>query len=115
MRFPDLQAEQPQTTKSFGVKLGFPLGAGRVGLQGAKAELLREGIIFLIHLFVRAILLMKKLKIEETKATQYSTFETDIIKVGLVFSISNFFITKIALANIWMSFSCSNLALVEKN
>jgi hypothetical protein len=34
-----------------------------------KAELLREGIIFLIHLFARAILLMKKWKIEETKAT----------------------------------------------
>ena len=32
-----------------------------------KAELLQEGIIFLIHLF--AISLMKKLKIEETKAT----------------------------------------------
>ena len=34
-----------------------------------KAELLQEGIILLIHLFARAILLMKKLKIEETKAT----------------------------------------------
>ena len=34
-----------------------------------KAELLREGIIFLIHLFVRAILLLKELKIQETKAT----------------------------------------------
>jgi hypothetical protein len=34
-----------------------------------KAELLQEGIIFLIHLFARAILLMKKLKIEETKVT----------------------------------------------
>ena len=34
-----------------------------------KAELLQEGIIFLIHLFARAILLVKKLKIEETKAT----------------------------------------------
>ena len=33
------------------------------------AELLQEGIIFLIHLFVRAILLKKKMKIEETKAT----------------------------------------------
>ena len=32
-------------------------------------ELLREGIIFLIHLFAREILLMKKLQIEETKAT----------------------------------------------
>ena len=56
-----------------------------------KAELLREGIIFLIHLFARAILSMKKLKIEETKATKYSTFKTDVIKVGIVFSISNFF------------------------
>ena len=35
----------------------------------AKAELLREGIIFLIHLFARAIFLMKKLKIEENRAT----------------------------------------------
>ena len=33
----------------------------------SKAELLGEGIIFLIHLFARAILMMKKLKIEETK------------------------------------------------
>ena len=37
--------------------------------SSSKAELLPEGIIFLIHLFARAILLMKKLKIEETKAT----------------------------------------------
>ena len=34
-----------------------------------KAELLWEGIIFLIHLFARVILLIKKLKIEITKAT----------------------------------------------
>jgi hypothetical protein len=79
--------------------------------NSTKAQLLREGIIFVIHLFARAILSMKKLKIEETKAIQYSTFKTDIIKVGLVFSTSNFFINKIALANIWMIFSCSNLAL----
>ena len=50
-----------------------------------KAELLREGIIFLIHLFARAILSMKKLKIEETKATYCSTFKIDVIKVDLVF------------------------------
>ena len=56
---------------------------------------------------------MKKLKIEETKATWYSTFITDIIKMGLVFSIFNFLINKIGLANIWMSFSCNNLALVN--
>ena len=76
-----------------------------------KAELLQEGNIFLIYLFAGAILLTKKLKIEETKATLYSTFKTDKIKVDLVFLISNFFIYKIALANLWMSFSCSNLAL----
>ena len=44
-------------------------GGRSENLEGAKAELLREGIIFLIHLFARAILLMKMLKIEETKAT----------------------------------------------
>ena len=61
-----------------------------------KAELL---LLKLIHLFTREVLLVKKLEIEETKTTKYSTFKTDIIKVGLVFSISNFFITKTSLAN----------------
>ena len=56
---------------------------------------------------------MKELEIEETKTTQYSTFKTDIIKVGLVFSISNFFIAKTSLANNWRSFSSSYLALVQ--
>ena len=79
-----------------------------------KKIILREGIIFFIHLFVRAILLMKQLKIEETKATHESTFRTDIIKVGLVFSISNFFINKTYQANNWSAKnipSCANLAL----
>ena len=56
---------------------------------------------------------MKKLEIEETKTTQYSTLKTDTIKVGLVFSISHFFITKMARANKWMRKkipSCSNSA-----
>ena len=35
----------------------------------AKARLQKEGIFFLIHLFARDILLMKKLEIEETKTT----------------------------------------------
>ena len=40
---------------------------------------------------------MKKLEIEKTKPTfVISTFKTDIITVDLVFSISNFFINKIA-------------------
>ena len=33
----------------------------------SKAKLQKEGIFFLIHLFARDILLMKKLEIEETK------------------------------------------------
>ena len=57
---------------------------------------------------------MKKLEIEKTKPTFIiSTFKTDIIKVGLVFSISNFFIAKTSLANNWRSFSSSYLALVK--
>ena len=55
---------------------------------------------------------MKKLEIEKTKPTFIiSTFKTDIIIVGLVFSISNFFIAKMSLANNWRSFNSSNLAL----
>ena len=55
---------------------------------------------------------MKKLEIEKTKSTFIiSTFKTDMIKVGLVFSISNFFIAKTSMANNWRSFSSSNLAL----
>ena len=46
---------------------------------------------------------MKKLEIEKTKPTFIiSTFKTNIIKVGLVFSISKFFIAKPSLANKWM-------------
>ena len=65
----------------------------------AKAKLL---LLKLIHLFAREVLLVKKFEIEETMTTQYSTFKTDIIKVGLLFSISNFFIAKTSLANKWM-------------
>ena len=55
---------------------------------------------------------MKKLEIEKTEPTFIiSTFKTDIIKVGLVFSISNFSIAKTSLANNWRSFSSSYLAL----
>ena len=35
----------------------------------SKAKLQKEGIFFLIHLFARDILLMKKLEIEDTKTT----------------------------------------------
>ena len=56
---------------------------------------------------------MKKLEIEKTKPTFIiSTFKTDVIKVGLVFLISNYFIAKTSLANNWRSFSSSYSALV---
>ena len=64
--------------------------------QTTKAKLL---LLKLIQIFARADLVMKELEIGETKTTQYSTFKTDTIKVGLVFSISHFFITKTARAN----------------
>ena len=61
---------------------------------------------------------MKKLEIEKTKPTIIiSTFKTDIIKVGLVFSISNSFIANTSLANNWRRKkipSCSYLALHKK-
>ena len=57
---------------------------------------------------------MKKLEIEKTNPTFIIlTFQTDIIKVGLVFLISNFFINKIH----WSAKkipSCANLAFVKK-
>ena len=68
--------------------------------QFTKAELLQEGIFFIAHLFARDVLVMKKWEIEKTKPNFIiSTFKTDIIKLGLVFPISNFFIAKTSLAN----------------
>ena len=62
---------------------------------------------------------MKKLEIEKTKPTFIiSVLKVDIIKVGLVFSISNFFITKTPLANNWRRKkipSCSYSALLKFN
>ena len=57
---------------------------------------------------------MKKLENEKTKPTFIiSVLKVDIIKVGLVFLISNFFIAKTSLANNWRSFSSSYSALVQ--
>ena len=52
-------------------------------MQVSKAELCPAAKF--IHLFAREVLLVKKLEIEETKTTYFSTFKTDMIKVGLVF------------------------------
>ena len=45
--------------------------------RNTKAELLQEGIFFLIHLFARDVLVMKKLEIEKTKPT----FILSVLKV----------------------------------
>ena len=45
--------------------------------RATKAELLQEGISFLIHLFARDVLVMKKLEIEKTKPT----FIISVLKV----------------------------------
>ena len=46
-------------------------------LSNTKAELLQEGIFFLVHLFARDVLVMKKLEIEKTK----HTFDISVLKV----------------------------------
>ena len=58
-----------------------------------KAESPLEGIFFALNFLPQKSLLVKKLEIQKT--TKYTTFKTDIIKVVLVFSISNFFTMKI--------------------
>ena len=64
-----------------------------------------------MQMFARDISLMKKLEIEKTKPT----FIISVLKVEhymvLVSSNSNFSTNKTSLANKWMSFSNSNLAL----
>ena len=46
-------------------------------MNKTKAELMQEGIFFLIHLFARDVLVMKKLEIEKTKPT----FIISVLKV----------------------------------
>ena len=79
--------------------------------HASKAKLLQ---LKLIHIFARAILLMKKLEIEKTKPT----FIISVLKVEyyvvLVSSISNIFSNKISNANKWMRkkiSTCTNSAL----
>ena len=49
---------------------------------------------FTLNFLPWEFLLIKKLDFEKTKTTLHTTFKTDIIKVVLVFSISNFFTNK---------------------
>ena len=68
------------------------------------AELLQEGIFFLIQLFARDNLVMKKLDIEKTKPTFIISVLKVEYEVVLVSLISNFFTYKTYLANKWMIF-----------
>jgi hypothetical protein len=83
--------------------------------MSSKAKLLQ---LKLIHIFARAILLMKMLEIEKTKPTFIiSVFKVEY-SVALVSSIFNFFTNKIALANKWMRkiiLSRSNSALIKNS
>ena len=63
-------------------------------LKTLKAELPLEGIFFPLYFLPWEFLIVKKLEIGKTKTTKYTTFKTDIIKVVLVFSISDFFTNK---------------------
>ena len=52
-----------------------------------KAELLQEGIFFLIHLFAREVLVMKKLEIKKSKPT----FIVSVLKVEYYLGGLSFF------------------------
>ena len=59
-----------------------------------KAELLQVEFYLALNFLPLEFLLMKKLDFEKTKTTYNTSFKTDIIKVVLVFSISNFYCNK---------------------
>ena len=61
--------------------------------QYTKAELPLKGIFFALKFLSWEFILVKKLEIETTKATKYTTFKTDIIKV--VFQFPTFLLMKI--------------------
>ena len=54
----------------------------------------RQVFHFALNFLPWEFLLIKKLDFEKNKIIQYTTFKTDMIKVFLVFSISNFFTNK---------------------
>ena len=64
--------------------------------KNIKANVCKKVLFLQTDFLSWEILIIKKLNFEKTKPTCYSTFETDITKVGLVLLISNFFINKIS-------------------
>ena len=69
-----------------------------------------KSVVSVIHY----VLVMKKLEIKKTKLTSIVSVLKVEYKVVLVSSNSNFFTNKTSLANKWMSFSSSYLALCPR-
>ena len=80
-------------TKRLQMLLGRAVGTRPIRKFGT-TELQQVGIFFALNFLPWDFLLIKKLEIGKTKTTKYTTFKTDIIKVVLVFLISNFFTNK---------------------
>ena len=66
---------------------------------------------FALNFLPWEFLIIKKLDFEKTKATYYTIFKTDIIKVDLVYLISNFLINKKVRQIVGVWFTCNDLAL----
>ena len=69
-----------------------------------KAELPKVGILICTQCPSPGIFIKKKLAIEKTKTTWYTTSKIDIIKAVLVFSIYNIFTNKIPREGNWVRF-----------
>ena len=77
-----------------------------------KDELLQVGIFFAFNFLPWDFLSIKRLEIEKTKTTLYTTFKTDTIKVVFVFWFQTFLLSKIPREVNWVRFSCFNSALL---
>ena len=73
-------------------------GTGNYGVPEGKtctkAKLLQVGFFFALNFLTWEFLLVKKLEVQENKTNQFTTFKIDILKMVLVFSISNIFANK---------------------
>ena len=64
---------------------------GNIRFLQIKLNYRKKVFFFALNFLTWEFLSIKKLDFEKTKATKYTTFKIDIIKVVLGFSISNFF------------------------
>ena len=71
-----------------------PLNLTPSNLQLVKLNYRKKEFYLALNFLYWIYLLVKKLNFEKTRTTQFTTFKTEIIKVVLVFSISNIFTNK---------------------